>query len=144
MEINILAVVVCVVVAQVLGFLWYGPIFGKSYMAVIGGKKREEMSDKECKEMDKQMRPVYVLNIIVSIVTILVLSCVLRQYMVMDVVEGVKIALLMWLGFIMPLAAMNAMWSGKPKKLAWNLFLITAGYQLVTFVIFGIVLGLWM
>jgi predicted neutral ceramidase superfamily lipid hydrolase len=130
-------------VAQVLGFLWYGPIFGKSYMAVIGGKKREEMSDKECKEMDKQMRPVYVLNIIVSIVTILVLSCVLRQYMVMDVVEGVKIALLMWLGFIMPIQAGGALWSGKSKKLSWTMFLLTAGYQLAIMLLGGVIWALF-
>lgn len=144
MDINILAVIVCAVVAQVLGFLWYGPFFGKSYMAVIGGKKREEMTDEECKEMNKKMGPVYILNIVVSIVTILVLSCVLKQYVVMNTVEGMKIALLMWLGFVMPMCASGAMWSGKPKKIAINMFLITAGYQLVAFALFGLILGMWM
>ena len=35
------------------------------------------------------------------------------------------------------------MWSNKSKKDKWTLFLISAGYQLVLFVVFGFILGSW-
>ena len=34
--INWLSVLIAVVAAQVLGFLWYGPLFSKQWMAALG------------------------------------------------------------------------------------------------------------
>jgi hypothetical protein len=36
-----------------------------------------------------------------------------------------------------------ALWSGKPSKVAWKMFLISTGGHLVTFIIFGFILGAW-
>ena len=35
-SVNYLAVIVCVVVAMPLGFLWFGPLFGKAWAAGMG------------------------------------------------------------------------------------------------------------
>lgn len=143
-EMNIWAVLVCAGIAQGLGFLWYGKLFGKAYMKVIGGRDMSQMSKEECDEINKKMVPVYILNFVTSIITIVVLAYVFNHYLVIGAMEGIKIALLMWVGFIMPMTASAAMWSGKPKQLAWNMFFITAGYELVAFIIFGAILGAWM
>jgi hypothetical protein len=45
---------------------------------------------------------------------------------------GVINAFWIWLGFVMPVQAGGALWSGKTKQLSWAMFLIGAGYQLVT------------
>ncbi len=47
-EINYLAVLVCGVIALALGFVWYGPLFGKKWLQITGADKadmarREEM-----------------------------------------------------------------------------------------------------
>jgi hypothetical protein len=144
MDINIWAVIVCAVVAQGLGFVWYGPLFGDKYARIIGGKTKAEMSDEECKEMNKKMGPVYALNFIMGVITVLALACVFNHYIVMGADAGIKTALALWFGFVMPMHAGMAMWSGKPKKMAWNLFLISTGYQAVAFAIFGAILGAWM
>ncbi|HLD39833.1 MAG TPA: DUF1761 family protein, partial [Candidatus Nanoarchaeia archaeon] len=33
---NYLAVLVAAIAAYVVGFLWYGPVFGKKWMALMG------------------------------------------------------------------------------------------------------------
>jgi len=38
-EINGWAVLVCGVVAMALGFVWYGPLFGKKWLELIGSNK---------------------------------------------------------------------------------------------------------
>ena len=43
----------------------------------------------------------------------------------------------------MPTVAGQAMWSGKSKELSWKMFFISSGYQLVTLVIAGWILGMW-
>lgn len=50
---------------------------------------------------------------------------------------------LVWLGFVVPTLAASAMWTmeqGRDKLLRFG---VQAGYNLVLFVIFGYVLGLW-
>ncbi len=42
-DINVLAVVVATIAHQVLGFLWYGPLFGKLWLREVG-KTREEIA----------------------------------------------------------------------------------------------------
>jgi hypothetical protein len=144
MTINMWAVLVCAVAAQVVGMIWYGQkIFGKAWGRVMG-MDMTTMTPEKRKEMQKSMGGLYFLQFVLSIVTALVLALVLNQFFAFGAWAGVKIALLMWLGFIIPLEAGMAMWGGKPKKLAWDMFLITSGYQLVVFVVFGIILGAWM
>ncbi|HVE75608.1 MAG TPA: DUF1761 domain-containing protein, partial [Actinomycetota bacterium] len=42
-DVNWLAVLVATVAAMVLGFLWYGPVFGRIWLAGMG-KTQEQMS----------------------------------------------------------------------------------------------------
>ena len=41
-HVNWIAIVVCVVAAMALGFVWYGPLFGKLWLELMGwGNKNE-------------------------------------------------------------------------------------------------------
>jgi hypothetical protein len=42
-DINVLAAIVATIAHQVLGFLWYGPLFGKLWLREVG-KTREEIA----------------------------------------------------------------------------------------------------
>ena len=143
MSINIWAVLVCAVAAQVLGMIWYGKgMFGNKWGMIIG-MDTGTMTPERMAEMKKKMMPMAILQFVLSIITAGVLASVMNSYLVLGVGDGIKTSLLMWLGFVVPLSAGVAMWSGKPKKLAQSMFLITVSYQLVLFVIFGLVLGSW-
>jgi hypothetical protein len=52
-------------------------------------------------------------------------------------------AIWIWAAFIMPTIAGSAMWNNDSKKISGARFLIQAGYQLILFVSFGAILGIW-
>ncbi len=139
MEINYLAVLVCGVVAMVVGFLWYGPLFGKAYMRVMGA---DMMTPEQKAAMRKGMGAMYFVQFILSLITAGVLSVHIANWSDASA-TAIGIAVCTWFGFIMTTEAGSALWSGKPKKMAWQMFWISTGGHLVTFIIFGIILGMW-
>ncbi len=139
MEINYLAVLVCGVAAMAVGFVWYGPLFGKTWMQIMGA---ESMSPEAREAMKKNMWAMYAIQFVLSLITAGVLAVHIANWSGPD--SGLVIALCTWFGFIVTTEASAALWSGKPTKVAWKMFFISAGAQLVTFVVFGLILGAWM
>ncbi len=135
--VNFFTVLALAVGFMVLGFVWYGPLFGKIWMRIIAADTGM-ISPEQKKEMQKKMGPVYLLNFVLVIITLGTLGFVISDW---SSASGPVTALLVWFGFIMPMAASAAMWSGKPRTLAWQMFFLTAGYQFVCFIIAGAVLA---
>ena len=138
MTINYVAILVCGVVAMAVGFVWYGPLFGKAYMKVMGV---ENMTPEEKECMKKDMWAMYFLQFVLSLITALVLDVHILNWKGSE--SSLVIALCSWFGFVFTTTASASLWSGKPKKLAWRMFLISSGAQLATFIIFGLILGGW-
>ncbi len=137
--VNIVAVIVCAVVYMIGGYVWYGPLFGKNWAQVIG-MDMSAMTPEKKKEMSKQMWPTMFLNFIVTIVMMYVLA------LFVDLGiggSGIVAGIIIWIGFLMPMAASGAMWGGKSKKLSWQMFWLTAGYQLLMVIIAGWILSVW-
>src|SRR3989344_5945336 len=67
--INYLAVVAAAVASMAIGFVWYGPLFGKQWMALMGFTK-ESMNAAKAKGMSKS----YALMTIGSLVMAYVLA----------------------------------------------------------------------
>jgi hypothetical protein len=99
----------------VMGMVWYGPLFGKVWMRIMGA---EHMSHEEKAAMQKSMMPMYVVTFILGLVT----SYVLYRFVHMSGM-GVMMGFWVWLGFAMPMAA-GAMWDTK-KGMAMSKFLVT-------------------
>lgn len=137
---NYLLIIAVSVLQMILGFIWYGPLFSKAWIRVMG-IDISSMTKETVKEMQKKMIPVYILNFVLCIVTNYVLASIIGSSFE---VSGVVVAVWMWFGFIMPTVAGNAMWSGKPRKITWEMFLLTAGYQLVAFLAAGFVFNKWL
>lgn len=137
--VNYLAVVVAAVASMVLGFVWYGPLFGKPWMAMMGFTK-EGMEAAKTKGMTMN----YVLMALGSLVMAFVLSHVLVFAMAYMKVSGwgagVSTGFWNWLGFILPVVMGDQLWGGK----SWKLLPITAGYYLVSMVMMGVILAVWM
>ena len=111
----------------VMGMIWYGPLFGKVWMKIVGAPN---MTKEEMAKAQKEMVPYYVLQLALALIT----SYVLYGFTKMSGM-GVMLAFWIWLGFSMPLAA-GSMWDTK-KGLQLKKFLITAGYQFVTLLVLG-------
>lgn len=136
--INYWAVLVAAASSIVLGFLWYGPFFGKPWMKLMGFTK-ESMDAANKKGMEKA----YALMVIGS----LLMAYVMAHAIVFGIAYtgitgasgGMTGAFYYWIGFAVPLLMDNQLWEGKP----WKLFWINASYRLVSFLVMGAILGFW-
>lgn len=135
--INYWAVLVCGVLSMVLGAIWYGPLFGRKWAQIIGANPDDL---KACKEMQKRAMPLYVAQFLLTLFQVWVLA---YDMALLKNVSGLQNAIWLWAGFVMPTVAGSAMWNNDSAKISWARFLIQAGYQLILFIIFGLVLGMW-
>lgn len=132
MEINYLAVLVCAIVAMILGGFWYGGLFGTQWMKLIGVTEED---------MAKQsgIWVLYVTQFILTLFQVIALANLLEDTATSPI-EG---ALWIFVAFVVPTLAGAVMWTNEKTNLRWQRFGIQAGYQLCCFVIFGIILTIW-
>ena len=134
--INYLAILLCGVAAMVLGFLWYGPIFGKEWSKMVGMTK--EKMDKAKGAMPKT----YGLMFISS----LVMAYALAHFIwyaapgTVTLLIGVKTAVWGWLGFVATYAFSKFLFNAEDKP--WMLLVIDTGYYLVLLVLMGAIIAL--
>ncbi len=136
--INYLAVLAGAVSNMVLGFLWYGPLFGKMWMR-LSGITAEKIDAAKAQGMTK--------NYVISFVGALVMSYVLAHALVFGnaylntqgVSAGLMVGFWNWLGFVAPVTVGMVLWDGKP----WKLWVLTNGYYLVSLLVMGVTLALW-
>ena len=137
MPINYLAVLLCGVLSLVVGSIWYGPIFGKKWMEIVGASS---MSQEEHQKMQMSAGPLYGIQFFLTLLQVYVLAYLILAW---PGANGVELALFLWAGFVMPIIAGNSMWNNDSKKVVWTRFLIQAGYQLIMFVVYGYILTAW-
>lgn len=132
----IISSLITTIVATILGMIWYGPLFGKTWMKVMG-VHFDSTEDK--KKAQKGMLPIYLTQMFVTFIMFLAFAYFNLFVGPLSVVGGIMFALVVWFGFVMPIEAGAALWSGKTKKLAWQMFLINTFYQMVCFAVAGLV-----
>ncbi len=135
MDVNIWAVLVAAVASMVVGSIWYGPLFGKLYISLMG---MDKLPPEQQAAMKKGMTLTYVWQFIASIVMFYVLAWVMSGLGKTDLMGGLETALLAWIGFVVPLKLGDALWGGK-----MTLFWLGIGNSLVTLLVGGAILGLW-
>ena len=131
-DINYLAVLVCALVPMLIGFLWYGPIFGKAWMAAVG--KTEE-------EIKKDFNPgkTYGLTIVTNFIVAYALARIIWFTGATTIVDGLMIAALCWLGFTAGTFYINNLFEGKPIKL----LLINVFYHLAVVLVYSVIIVSW-
>lgn len=137
MAIQYSAVLITAVVAMVLGAIWYGPLFQKKWMEVIGATKQDEQ---QRKEMQKKAAPLYAIQFVLVLFQMYVLAHYIAGW---TEASGVENAVWIWAAFVMPTVAAASMWTNDSSRIKWTRFLIQAGYQLIVFVIAGAILAAW-
>jgi len=137
MIINFWVVLVCGVISMVVGSIWYGPIFGKVWMRIEGVNAA---SPEERKKMQKGMVLTYIIQFLLSLLQVYILAGMNRG---LPSSLGIHNAILVWLGFVVPLVAGIAMWNNKSAGTKWARFWIQAGYYLIIFVIFAAIIAAW-
>jgi hypothetical protein len=135
--INYWAVLVGAVLSMIIGAIWYGPLFGKKWMEIVGVNP----SDLAAREkMQKSATPLYVVQFVLTLFQVLVLAHLIADT---KIVGGLERSLWIWAAFIIPTLAGAVMWTNEGSKLKWSRFLIQGGYQLILFIVFGLLLQFW-
>ena|SRR3989338_5116441 len=139
--INYLAVLSCGVISMVLGFLWYGPLFGKLWMSLSGMSLERIEAAKGGGSL--KMWKGYTLSFVGSLVMAYVLAHALvfaSSYLdASGISAGLTAGFWNWLGFIAPVTLGGVLWEGK----TWKLWVLNNAYQLLLLLIMGVVLALW-
>ncbi|MEK7103137.1 MAG: DUF1761 domain-containing protein [Patescibacteria group bacterium] len=136
--INYVAVLVAGIISMVLGYLWYGPLFGKKWMALMGLSK-EKMAGKKSKDMTNQYGLMFVGSLIMAYAfahSIIFASSYLQAT---GVSAGLMGGFWTWLGFIAPVTLGSVLWEGK----SWKLWMLNNAYYLVLLLINGAMLSVW-
>jgi hypothetical protein len=111
MDINLLAVLAATVVQFIIGFVWYGPLFGGLWGKIHGFDK---LSKEVQQKMMKEMGPYYGMQLVVTVITSGVLS-----WFVANPPAGwgvYTMAFLLWLGFIVPAQVSAVIFGGTDAK----------------------------
>ena len=132
--INYLAVLAAAVAYIVLGFLWYGPLFGKQWIKLMNFDKKK-MSEMKNKGMGKT----YVIMVVGTLVTSYVLAHFVDYLDAANVAGALTAAFWIWLGFVAPVQLGMVLWEGKP----WKLYFLNAAYYLVNLAVMATILAVW-
>ncbi len=129
MNINLLAVLAAGIINMVVGMLWYGPLFGKQWMALSGHVPQKH----------KGMGKMYLIGFIGALVMAYVMSYLIGLAGAETFMAGLQVAFWAWLGFTATVELGSVLWDRKP----WALFYLNAGYYLVVMGLMGGVIAIW-
>jgi len=138
-SINWLAILVCVVVNMIVGFIWYNP---KTFFPVWW--KGIGKSESDVPGTGGSMGMTWALTVFASFVQAVFMSLMVTAMGSMmpggaTLVSGMTAGAILWSGFVAPTSLVNKLFAGHGLKI-WA---IEAGNHLVTFVLFGAILGAW-
>lgn len=140
---NLLAVLLCGLLSMVLGSLWYGPLFGKPWMKMMGFHQSDIDAAKKKGFVGSGMAKSYSLMLVGSLLTAFVLSHLITFAELYFAKPGVETGLLTaagtWLGLIAPVTMGSVLWENK----SWKLWLLNNGYQLCYLLIASVILVSW-
>ncbi|OGG07451.1 hypothetical protein A2872_02510 [Candidatus Gottesmanbacteria bacterium RIFCSPHIGHO2_01_FULL_42_12] len=134
--VNYPAVLLSAVAGMVIGFLWYGPLFGKQWM------KLTEMKPDKKMVADNQMTTTYTL----MFGSLLVMAYVLAHFVwyaapgSLTLFIAVKTAVWAWLGFVATYALTKFLFNPN-KRPPLMLLAIDTGYYLATLMVMGLIFG---
>ena len=131
-SINWLAVVVSVMAAMVIGYIWYSPaVFYKPWLAGIGKSWENRPTS--------PMASLFVFTILAALVEAVALAFVLKAMNATSAGLGAMSGFMIWLGFVAPTNLVNKLYAGH----GWKVWMIEAGDHLIYLLVAGAILGGW-
>ncbi len=126
MQLNLLAVALATIAQFIIGFVWYGPLFGKLWGKIHGfDKLSKETQDK----MMKEMGPFYFVQLVMTVVTSVVLA-IFITYLPLDW-NVFALAGFFWIGFVVPTQVGAVIFGGTEPKWMLKKIAVQAGASLV-------------
>ena len=138
-SINMLAVLVAVIVNFFLGFIWYTPLFGKSWGKEMGYDPNEKP---ESSVMIKGIAFMVIGNFLMAWVLAWTLAgwqFIPGAAEMSPFTNGLNSAFFLWLGFYFPGDLGSTVW----EKKSWKLFAINTVYHFVSLIVVAMILTHW-
>jgi len=132
-SVNLVAVLGAAVSSMVIGFLWYGPLFGKPWMKLVG------MTKEKIEESKKGMPKVYAITFIGALVLAFFTGALVKMMGTSTVAGGAQAGFMIWIGFVLTTHLSDITYENKPMKL----FQINQSYFLVQLLVMGGILAIW-
>lgn len=134
-SVNWLAVVVATLLAFVLGYVWYHEkVFGTAWMKAVGLSKKQVQSA----DMGKTMGGTFVLALISNAFLAVVMYAIGNT--VLSLSDGAVFGMLIGAFFVATAFAIHYLYEQKSSLELWA---INSGYNVLTFVVAGAVIGAW-
>jgi hypothetical protein len=130
-NINYLAVIVAALSSFMVGWIWYGPLFGKIWMRLHG------FTEEDLKKGNLSMPVIMVINYMATALAALAIAMFIgpEANAGFGIFAGLMIAIF-WIGTSW---LNDVLYENKP----WGLFFINVGYTVVIYAIMGAILGAW-
>ncbi len=143
-EVNFLAVLVAGIVPMIVGALWYGPLFGKRWLELM------ETTAEEIQEKGFNPLKTYGVSFLLALVTAFILAQLFtgmgeaaRIVSITgksgDALAGVYLALMVLIGFILPVAYQSVAYEGRKAGLFW----LNLGYNGVALLGQAAIVAVW-
>ena len=138
-HVNWLAVLVAGIVIFMLGGLWYSPVlFAKRWIALQNKTEEQMRAEAAGANMPLMYASAFLTGLIIAWAMAMVFAHIADD-MPMNAAHGALFGALLWLGFAATTSYATALFSGKPRQL----WFIDSAYNLVSFVLAGIILAVW-
>ena len=124
---NYLVLGAAIFASFIFGFLWYGPLFGKTWVKLTGLKKE-----------DNKVRPwAFPLTILGTVLTVFILAYFIQIY---KPYCNFGAAFFIWLGFYLPPLISALVWERKP----FDLFILNATFYFLNLQLIAVILTYWL
>jgi hypothetical protein len=126
--VNWIAVIIAVVLLQVLGFLWFGPVFGKAWAAAMG----------KTGDMSGGSNMLMALGAVNTLICVTGLAWLLNKVGAGTLGAAITTSVAAWFFFSLTTSSLEYIYMG----MSLQLLELNAGYLLVSFVLAGATLNL--
>ena len=131
---NYIAILVAAAVSIIVGFLWYGPLFGKIWQELMGFTKKDLEKAK-----GEGMGKSYFIMVIGTLITTYVLAYLIDMTGSVGYIDGAIIGFWAWIGFIATTTIGAVLW----EKKSWKWWFLNNAHSLVNLLVIGAIIGVW-
>ena len=129
LQLNWLAIIAASLISFVIGWPWYGPLFGNAWLDALG---------KTADEIQPSAKP-FIISLVTTLITAFVMAVLIACLQISTWLEGAVLGLAVGIGFIAASNVSDAAFCGW----RWKLVAIQSSYRVLYAVIMGIILGVW-
>jgi len=124
------------VAMMIIGAVWYGPLFGKQWMRVIGVNPNNK---KAVKKMEEGVGGLYFLQFVVGLIQAGFIVFLMSKL----TLSPVGVALLVLIGVLLPVGISSVLWDGHTPEIKKKKFFINAGYDVLFVLVSALLFSLF-